>query len=127
VPAIAVLESATPTVTSGQAAVATDGTPASGPAALIWSTRASYQYNPKPAYPAVARRQGQEGLVLLHVTVTPEGRPSMVRISQSSGYALLDEAAQNAVRRWKFAPVRVGRVPVTSEVEVPIQFNLAER
>ncbi len=83
-----------------------------------------YLKNPSPIYPESARRLGQEGLVVLMVSVSREGYPDSVGIKQSSGYVLLDEAAVKSVKRWKFQPAKIGTLPIESKVEVPIRFQL---
>ena len=85
---------------------------------------ADYLHNPKPAYPAMARRLNQEGEVLLRVRVSAEGNPLSVEIAKSSGFTLLDEAARNAVRQWRFVPARRGGEPIESWVGVPVVFRL---
>jgi protein TonB len=80
--------------------------------------------NPEPPYPPTARRRHQEGLVLLRVKVNPHGRALSVEIKNSSGFPLLDEAAQTAVRDWEFQPARLGLLAVESEIEVPVRFKL---
>jgi len=83
--------------------------------------------NPAPEYPARARRRGWEGRVLLEVTVDAEGRVAGLRTLESSGYDLLDRAAAEAVRRWRFTPARrLGR-QVADTVEVPVRFALRDR
>ncbi len=94
------------------------------PASVTRPTTPSYRFNPEPDYPPMARRRGLEGRVLLNVMVTSQGRVAEARIAQSSGHALLDEAAEKAVRRWEFEPGRIGVFPVESEVQVPVQFKL---
>jgi protein TonB len=84
----------------------------------------NYLKNPEPAYPLVARRRQQEGLVLLEVKVSAHGRAAELTVKKSSGHPVLDEAALNAVRDWEFAPARVGATPVESRIEVPVQFKL---
>jgi periplasmic protein TonB len=86
----------------------------------------NYLKNPEPTYPAAARRRHQEGLVLISVHVTAQGRAEKVEIKQSSGYPLLDEAALNAVRNWEFIPARIGTIALASEIEVPVRFKLAD-
>ena len=56
--------------------------------------------------------------------VNAAGRVDSVRIQQSSGYGILDEAAVRAVRRWRFNPARRGENPISSHVTVPIGFKL---
>lgn len=88
------------------------------------SFNADYLQNPPPAYPSVARRQGQQGKVVLRVLVSAAGLPSQVEIRNASGVGALDEAALNAVRRWRFVPARQGSQPVAAWVLVPIVFTL---
>ncbi len=45
-------------------------------------------------------------------------------MARSSGYARLDEAAQDAVRQWRFVPAKSGEQLVDSWVLVPVQFSL---
>lgn len=85
---------------------------------------AAYLSNPEPVYPAQSRRRKEEGTVLLGVEVSSEGRALRVEIDQSSGHALLDEAALKAVRHWRFEPARLGNRSVNSHVQVPIRFRL---
>jgi protein TonB len=83
-----------------------------------------YRKNPEPPYPLAARRRRQEGVVLLSVKVSTQGRALRVELKQSSGVAVLDDAAIQAVRSWEFAPARVGSTPYESEIEVPVRFKL---
>lgn len=73
--------------------------------------------NPQPRYPSLARRRGEEGQVLLRLTVNAAGRVDAVSVARSSGYELLDQAAQRTVARWRFQPPReermVARIPIT--------------
>jgi protein TonB len=85
-----------------------------------------YRNTPEPEYPPAARRERQEGVVLLAVDVGTNGRPTAVAVQRSSGFPLLDAAALAGVRRWRFEPARAAGVPVASRVEVPIRFSLSE-
>ena len=80
--------------------------------------------NPWPDYPRLARRRGQEGEALLAVTVLADGALAAVELRTSSGYALLDEAALEAVRRWRFLPALEAGQPVQAVVDVPVVFRL---
>jgi protein TonB len=83
-----------------------------------------YLSNPKPDYPEEAKRLHEEGVVLLDVLVDANGRAGEVSVSSSSGFAVLDNAAVQAVRRWIFEPARTGGVAVSSRVKVPVRFSL---
>ena len=85
---------------------------------------AVYLRNPKPSYPAVSRRLGEQGTVYLRVFVTAIGDASRVELKAGSGYPRLDQSAQDAVQRWKFVPARRGELPVDAWVVVPIKFSL---
>lgn len=85
---------------------------------------ADYLRNPVPVYPAIARRRGEEGKVLLKVRVSAQGEAQKVSIAKSSGYDYLDAAALEAVTRWRFVPARRGDEPVESAVIVPMTFKL---
>jgi periplasmic protein TonB len=88
------------------------------------SSGAAYLNNPKPVYPAAARRRGMEGVVRLEVEVSADGRPLAVAVKESSGFRVLDVAAREAVEHWRFEPARrMGRA-VAATVEVPIRFEL---
>jgi len=85
---------------------------------------AAYLNNPKPAYPAVAKRMGMEGMVMLKVLVSREGESLKIEIAQSSGHEILDQAAAQAVERWRFIPARKGDSPLEEWVQVPVAFHL---
>jgi protein TonB len=87
---------------------------------------ADYLDNPKPQYPALSRRVGEQGRVLLRVRVDAAGKALEVQLHTSSGYARLDNAALETVRRWKFVPARLGSDPVAATVLVPIAFSLKD-
>ena len=88
------------------------------------SFSAEYLHNPVPEYPPMSRRRGEQGRVLLRVTVTETGEAAVVLVSQSSGYALLDQSALQAVKNWQFVPARFNNHAVVAEVTVPVRFTL---
>jgi len=85
---------------------------------------AAYLDNPAPEYPRLSRRLKESGGVLLHVKVSTEGHAEQVELHKSSGYERLDQAAQEAVRRWRFVPARQADQAVAAWVIVPINFTL---
>ncbi len=80
--------------------------------------------NRPPVYPRRARRLGWQGRVVVRVRVDARGRVVAVRLGDSSGHGILDRAALDAVRGWRFAPARRGAIPVAAWVDVPIRFRL---
>ena len=88
--------------------------------------KAAYLNNPRPAYPLLAIRQGAQGQVLLLVEVLPDGRAGRIELEKFSGHAMLDAAAINAVRAWRFTPARKDGLLTTQTVRIPIHFNLKE-
>jgi protein TonB len=86
---------------------------------------AQYLRNSPPAYPATARRNGEEGTVRLKVLVTRDGRAAQVELEQASGSRALDSAAVEAVKRWQFVPARRGTESIESWVSVPVIFKLS--
>lgn len=85
---------------------------------------ADYLDNPKPPYPSLSRRMGEEGEVRLRVHVDAAGHAQRVELYRSSGFPRLDQAAQDTVRQWRFIPARQGEQPIPAWVIVPIQFSL---
>ncbi len=83
-----------------------------------------YKDNAPPVYPETARVRGYEGMVLVFAEILSNGRVGQVKIGKSSGYALLDQSAIEAVRPWKFEPARKSGAPFTAWVELPIKFTL---
>lgn len=82
-----------------------------------------YLKNPAPAYPALSRRFRETGRVMLRVCVDPQGHPEALELHTSSGFPRLDQAALEAVRRWRFVPARSGATPMRAWVIVPITFD----
>lgn len=80
--------------------------------------------NPKPVYPAAARRRGMQGVVLLGVAVTKEGHVEKIDVLQTSGFRVLDRSAVKSVKKWRFIPARMGEKNVSSQMEIPIRFIL---
>ena len=50
-------------------------------------------------YPFIARRKGIEGKVLLIFTINKKGYLQNIKIEKSSGYAILDKAAIESVKK----------------------------
>jgi protein TonB len=106
------------------AAPPAEAPPAPPPSLVPPRFDADYLLNPPPEYPALSRRLGEAGQVLLRVRVSAEGLPLAVELKRSSGFPRLDEAARAAVERWRFVPARRGERPVEAWVLIPISFTL---
>jgi protein TonB len=104
--------------------------PLAAPPASVQATQprfdADYLDNPKPPYPPLSRRMGEQGRVVLRVHVAPDGAAGEVLLHASSGSPRLDESALATVRRWKFVPARRGTDAVAAWVLVPIVFSFKE-
>jgi len=86
---------------------------------------AAYLNNPGPVYPPSSRRKREEGVVRLRVQVSAEGAPAQVLVDRSSGFAELDAAAADVVkRRWRFVAAKQAGAPVSAWVIVPMEFSL---
>ena len=88
-------------------------------------TQARYRETPQPQYPNSARREGKEGRVLLRVLVDEEGRTKTIEVNTSSGHDLLDRAASEAIKKWRFVPAHAGGKPIETWIKVPIDFQLS--
>ena len=69
-------------------------------------------------YPLLARKRGLEGTALTEFTVNAKGYPDDIRITESSGYNILDTAAKESLIR--AAPFSVGK----GRYEISIKFKL---
>lgn len=126
-------EPASARASAGSKATASDGT-ASGASAQAANPRRGgspgavapqvRSGNAAPRYPDECRRRREEGTVVLLVRVDTGGRVAKLEIHASSGVALLDEAALEAVRSWRFDPATEDGAAIAAEVRVPVEFVL---
>lgn len=98
--------------------------PAPAPALQPPRFDADYLSNPSPIYPILSRRLAESGKVLLRVQVATDGHAAQVLLQQSSGYERLDNAAREAVAKWRFVPARRGDEVLAEWVIVPVVFSL---
>ena len=128
-----------PAPAPGSAAPAASSTtvalPASGPVvaakpattppdSVTRTARPQGGYQVRPAYPSAPRRLGIQGTTMLRVHVLADGRIGDVRVERSAGHSDLDQAAMEAVRRWRFEPARRGLDAVAMWVLLPVEFRL---
>jgi TonB family protein len=65
----------------------------------------------QPDYPLQAQKEGKSGKVLLNLFITADGNIDKVRISKSSGYKILDDAAVEYGKKLRFTPANKGGKP----------------
>lgn len=76
-----------------------------------------------PEYPAIARSAGISGVVILEALIGDDGSVRDVTVLRS--VALLDTAAVEAVRQWRFTPTLLNGTPVPVLMTVTVAFNLS--
>jgi protein TonB len=88
------------------------------------SSDAQYLRNPKPVYPPLSRRLGEQGKVVIRVLIAVDGSAQQAEVQQSSGFERLDQAALQTVLSWRFVPGKRGGVAEAMWFSVPINFLL---
>jgi TonB family protein len=78
--------------------------------------------SPPPIYPATARTAGIEGEVVLQALISEKGMVESVSVV--SGPTALQNAAVEALRRWKFKPYLVDGHPVAVRTFVDFRFKM---
>lgn len=73
-------------------------------------------------YPAVAQSAGVQGVVLVDIVIAVDGSVTEAKIVKS--IPLLDQAALDAVKQWKFAPPRVNGRPAPIIMNALVSFAL---
>jgi protein TonB len=76
-----------------------------------------------PVYPDIARTARVQGIVVVECTIDPSGRVVDARVV--TGHPLLDKAALDAVRQWRYAATRLNGVPVAVLMTVTVRFTLS--
>jgi protein TonB len=75
-----------------------------------------------PLYPAIAQQAHVEGIVILEAVIDERGNVDHVKVLRSR--PLLDQAAIDAVRAWKYTPTLLNGVPVQVLMTITVNFNL---
>jgi protein TonB len=88
------------------------------------SSDANYLQNPKPSYPPMSKRLGEQGKVVVRVLIEVDGTAHKADIKQSSGFDRLDQAALNTVLRWRYVPGKRSGLAEAMWFNVPISFVL---
>lgn len=84
-------------------------------------------YPEKISYPRWAIHQGWEGKLVLAVEILKDGSVGRTAVMQSTGRKILDEAATDSIKTWKFHPAMKNGEPALTCVQIPVVFQLAEK
>jgi protein TonB len=75
-----------------------------------------------PQYPLIARTMRVEGTVVLAATISKAGTIENLRVV--SGPVMLQQAAIDAVKTWKYKPYMLDGLPVEVETSVNVVFRI---
>ncbi|MCQ8865606.1 TonB family protein [Vibrio splendidus] len=88
-------------------------------------TKPSFSSRPTPPnYPRQARRRGVEGVATYEVWLDADGKQIKQALVNSSGALMLDNAALDAIKKWKFSPHTVNGRAIAHRVQIPVRFRL---
>ena len=78
----------------------------------------------KPVYPPLAQESRVQGVVILEAMIDPEGNVADAKVLR--GQPLLNDAAVEAVRQWRYTPTLLNGVPVPVIMTVTVSFTLQD-
>ena len=81
------------------------------------------QHCPFPGYSREAKKKKYQGVVLLSIVVTSEGKVAEVKVLKNPGEGLAEKAVEGA-RKWRFKPAMKDGKTVTARVEAEVSFRL---
>ena len=96
--------------------------PARRSASAATSRRRPRRTNVNPIYPPIAQSARVQGIVIIEATIGTDGRVKDAKVLRS--IPLLDQAALDAVKQWKFTPTLLNGVPVPVIMTVTVNFTL---
>jgi periplasmic protein TonB len=98
--------------------------PPASPKVELPSSDADYLQNPRPVYPPLSKRLGEQGQAIHSILIGPDGLPTRAKLVKSSGFDRLDQAAYQAVMSWRYVPGKRNGVAVAMSYNAPISFVL---
>ena len=109
----------------------TRSTPASSaktaePSTQLPSADAAGLNNKAPVYPMLSRKRKEQGTVWMLLLVSKDGLVTELKLKKTSGFDRLDQAALQAVKKWKFQPARQPGQPIDYWYELPLKFSLQQ-
>ena len=77
-----------------------------------------------PVYPPIAQSARIQGIVIIEATIGEDGQVINARVLRS--VPLLDQAALDAVRQWKYMPTLLNGLSVPVIMTVTVTFSLSQ-
>lgn len=77
-----------------------------------------------PVYPIRAKRRGIQGYVTVEFCITPHGLVDQIKIIKAEPGTIFNKSVYNCVSRWKFKPGTVEGIPVATQAQTTIRFEL---
>ena len=77
----------------------------------------------QPVYPVLAQKTRTQGVVLLEAVIMRDGTIDPARIRVVTGNVLLNEAAIQAVKQWRYKPTLLSGEPVEIITTITINFT----
>ena len=77
-------------------------------------------------YPFFARLLGREGTTELAFTVAADGTVSGIKVTKSSGYDGLDDAAKHCVKKWHYRPAIKDNALIDAPMTVNVTWSLED-
>jgi protein TonB len=78
-----------------------------------------------PSYPPLARASRTQGVVILEAVITGEGTIDPARLRILSGHPLLNQAAVDAVRKWRYQPTLLNGQPMEILSTITVNFSFS--
>jgi TonB family protein len=80
-------------------------------------------YSPDPEYPKKESKAHRRGTVVLDLVVDADGLPRDIKVYLPLSPEF-DEAALDAVKKWKFSPATRDGKPIATQIKVEVSFHL---
>jgi TonB family protein len=120
----------TPATTAPQVATATPAAPAVAAwvpgEGVIGSNKLKVLRSVLPEFPRGARESGTSGWVDLEYTVAKDGAVKELSVTTSEPRRIFDNAAMDALRRYRYAPILKDGQPVEQRVRTRIRFTATD-
>ncbi|WP_394246176.1 TonB family protein [Vibrio profundi] len=77
-----------------------------------------------PRYPRIARKRGIQGVATYEIWLDESGNQTKQALVSSSGALMLDKAALDAIKKWKFSAHTVNGKAIAHRIQIPVRFKL---